>query len=97
MHQRPQGALGVDHPRDEVQRGPRRDHELCGKEKEFFGTQLKAMEVDNDEEMGEQVWWGGSEPWYGDGWEVSSGGEVCQMHAYWGKGLWQEKVSKGKG
>ena len=28
-----QGALGVDHPRDEVQRGPRRGHELRGKEK----------------------------------------------------------------
>ena len=70
---------------------------FCGKEKDFFGTQLKAMEVDNYEEMGEQVWWGGSEPWYRDGWEVSSGGEVCQMNASWGKGLWQEKVSKGKG
>ena len=55
------------------------------------------MEVDNYEEMGEQVWWGGSEPWYGDGWDVSSGGDVCQMNAYWGKGPWQEKGSKGKG
>ena len=65
--------------------------------RDLFGTQLKAMEVDNCYEMGEQVWWGGSEPWYGDGWEVSSGGEVCQMNAYWEKGPWQEKVSKGRG
>ena len=35
VHQRSQGALGVDHPRDEVQRGPRRDHEFRGKEKGF--------------------------------------------------------------
>ena len=67
------------------------------RKRDLFGTQLKAMEVDNYEEMGEQVWWGGSEPWYGDGWEVSSGGEVCQMNAYRGKGPWQKKVSKGKG
>ena len=33
VRQRSQGALGVDHLRDEVQRGPRRDHELRGKEK----------------------------------------------------------------
>ena len=40
---------------------------------------------------------GGSEPWYGDGSDVSSGGDVCQMNAYLGKGPWQEKGSKGKG
>ena len=35
VHQRFQGALGVDHPRDEVQRDPKRDHELRVKEKGF--------------------------------------------------------------
>ena len=28
------------------------------RKRDLFGTQLKAMEVDNYEEMGDQVWWG---------------------------------------
>ena len=39
------------------------------------------MEVDNNEEIGDQVWWSGSEPWHRDGWEVSVG--VCQVNVCW--------------
>ena len=68
------------------------------RKRDLFGTQLKAMEVDNYEEMGDQVWWGGSEPWCGDGWDVSSGGDVrlLEKRSLAGKGFERKRRRKGK-
>ena len=70
------------------------------RKRDLFGTQLKAMEVDNYEEAPEQVWWGGSGGWSMDDtrhWEENCGGDVCPMNSYWGKGQRQENGFKGKG
>lgn len=78
--------------RDEIQ-------SYVERKRDQFGTQLKAMEVDNHEEW-DMTWWGGKDDWYGatneQDWEQGDDNEVYQMQ-YWGKGKGPSYGGKGKG
>ena len=67
------------------------------RKRDLFGTQLKAMEVDNDEES-DAVWWGGNDGWaHEQYWDQENNSEVYQVQGYWGKGPRMEYGAKGKG
>ena len=68
------------------------------RKRDLFGGQLKAMEIDNNEEW-DPAWWGGKEDWNGQpeqNWEQTYDNEIYGMQ-HWGKGPGQSSAGKGKG